>query len=40
MTNTRRNPESIVVANLAFVGATKSNIEYLMDKNRQMEKNL
>lgn len=40
LTNTKRNLESIVAAKLAFTDATKSNMQYLMAKNKQMEKNL
>lgn len=38
--DTRRKPEAIAAANLAFACATKSNIEYIVVENRLMEQNL
>jgi len=38
--DTRRNLDAIVVVNLAFVGATKSNINYLMAEYKKLAKNL
>lgn len=38
--DTKKNHEVIVATNIAFVGASKPNIEYLMVENRQMENNL
>jgi len=38
--DTRKNPNTIAMANLAFAGGVKSNIEYLMAKNKQLENNL
>lgn len=40
VTGTRINTGSIVVTNLAFTSALKSNTKYLMAKNKQLEKNL
>lgn len=40
VTNTRKNPNAIVITNLAFIGAEKSNIEYLMAKNKKLAKKL
>lgn len=37
---TRKNPFSITVAKLAFKSATKSNTNYLMVENKQLENNL
>lgn len=38
--NIRRNKSSIVVTNLDFTGSNKSNMKYMMDENKQFEKNL
>jgi len=35
--DTSKNPKAIVAANLAFIGASKSNTEYLIARKRQME---
>lgn len=40
VTNTRRNMNVIVAANLAFIGIIKSNMEYLMTEKKQLEKDL
>lgn len=39
-TNTKRNPGAIFIAKLAFASATKSNIDYLVSENKQLEKKL
>lgn len=40
ITNTRRNPQTISIANLAFTGASKENIDFLMVEDKKMEKDL
>lgn len=38
--DTKKNLETIVTTNLAFVGASKENTEYMMVENRKVEKDL
>jgi len=38
--NTKKNPNGIVETNLAFASVAKSNIEFLMAKNKELAKKL
>jgi len=38
--DTKRNPQTIVMANLAFVRALKENADYMLEKTKHMEKDL
>jgi len=40
MADTKKNPKAFAIASLAFIGAAKSNIEFLMDENKELTKNL
>ena len=40
MLDVRKNPNSLANATLAYGGATRSNVKFLLAENEQMEKNL
>lgn len=38
VTDTRKNPQTITTTNLAFAGAAKSNISFLIEEKKQLER--